>query len=581
MTLDSTALKIAKELDQKKHLTLANLLESEIAAQLEIFIQLGITHPRQLLFHFVNQIGSIPKCLCNNDLAWHSDRRRYREYCSKACTARYSVEKKKRKNIEKYGVEWHSQLKGWKAKVQDTSLRKFGVEHYSQTQEFLERSRATNQRNLQVDHPAQSFLVKEKMRDTSIKKYGVANPAQSESVQEKIKTTNFERYGVVNPAQSTTIKEKIQQTVLDRYGVKNPLQNDKILEKSIKTRKTNYYDPDVLVKLQDPNWLADQHQTLTIGEIAKTLGVSSSNLARYFHQHGIKINQHSVTEFERKLSEHFNKLGVEIVVKDRKIIAPKEIDIYFPSIKLGIEINGGYWHSEQFKIGRNYHLDKTLAAKQQGVELWHFWDWEFENNYPLILSKIEHQLGLSSKIFARKLSIGTVDYNEKKAFLEQNHIQSDCVSKINIGLYDWDHNLIMVGTFGSSRFNQASNWELLRLATKQNTSVVGGASKIIQHFVDNYMDDGQTLLSYSHRRFGSGNVYGKIGFELQGTSPPSYFYVKAGKPMGSRNQWQKHLLESKLSEFDPGLSEKENMKANGYYRIWDCGQMIFVLTKKK
>ena len=33
-----------------------------------------------------------------------------------------------------------------------------------------------------------------------------------------------------------------------------------------------------------------------------------------------------------------------------------------------------------------------------------------------------------------------------------------------------------------------------------------------------------------------------------------------------------------LENFDPGKSEVENMKANGYRRIFDCGNMVFEKT---
>jgi len=35
--------------------------------------------------------------------------------------------------------------------------------------------------------------------------------------------------------------------------------------------------------------------------------------------------------------------------------------------------------------------------------------------------------------------------------------------------------------------------------------------------------------------------------------------------------FQKHKLKTILPTFDPTLTEWENMKNNGYDRIWDCG----------
>jgi hypothetical protein len=44
----------------------------------------------------------------------------------------------------------------------------------------------------------------------------------------------------------------------------------------------------------------------------------------------------------------------------------KEIDIYVPSIKSGIEYNGNYYHSDAVQKDAEYHLKKTLAGLKEG-----------------------------------------------------------------------------------------------------------------------------------------------------------------------------------------------------------------------
>jgi hypothetical protein len=41
--------------------------------------------------------------------------------------------------------------------------------------------------------------------------------------------------------------------------------------------------------------------------------------------------------------------------------------------------------------------------------------------------------------------------------------------------------------------------------------------------------------------------------------------------------FQKHKLEKLLKIYNPSLSEWENMKNNGYDRIWDCGHGKYFL----
>lgn len=94
------------------------------------------------------------------------------------------------------------------------------------------------------------------------------------------------------------------------------------------------------------------------------------------------------------------------------------------------------------------------------------------------------------------------------------------------------------------------------------------------------MNTNDTLISYCDRRYSSGNVYKKSGFSLDSISPPGFFYIdSSGKYAGSRYQFQKHLLAKKLQNFDASLSAFQNMKNNGYEKVWDCGQFVFSLTK--
>ena len=63
-------------------------------------------------------------------------------------------------------------------------------------------------------------------------------------------------------------------------------------------------------------------------------------------------------------------------------------------------------------------------------------------------------------------------------------------------------------------------------------------------------------------------------------TPPEYRYFKRNNSSTthSRHDFQLSLLKDKVDTFDPELSEWENMQANGYDRIWDCGYSEWVWT---
>jgi len=129
-------------------------------------------------------------------------------------------------------------------------------------------------------------------------------------------------------------------------------------------------------------------------------------------------------------------------------------------------------------------------------------------------------------------------------------------------------------TFGKSRFNKAVEYELLRYANASNLTVMGGASKLFAHFRKTYTPN--SVISYSDVSFNSGALYQILGFEWTHRSPPAYYYTKNYINLESRVKFQKHKLKSMLDEFDANYSEWDNMKLNGYDRIWDCGNDVWL-----
>ena len=64
-------------------------------------------------------------------------------------------------------------------------------------------------------------------------------------------------------------------------------------------------------------------------------------------------------------------------------------------------------------------------------------------------------------------------------------------------------------------------------------------------------------------------------FLFFGQTQPNYYYVK-NKIRYSRLKFQKHKLKNILENFNSSVTEEENMYNNGYTRIYDCGNLVFV-----
>ena len=290
----------------------------------------------------------------------------------------------------------------------------------------------------------------------------------------------------------------------------------------------------------------------------------------------IKCYPYNKSIAENEILEYCQSLSCNILSNSRSIIKPLELDIYLPDHNLAIEYNGLFWHSYDSTEAENkdYHLNKTTLCQEKGIQLFHIFENEWINPVKQAIWKsiIKNRLGQSSRIYARKTTVVQITSKVKKQFLIDNHLQGDCASSVNLGLY-LDDELVSVMTFGRSRYDKKIDWELLRFCNKAGYSIIGGASKLLKAF--RRENDG-SIISYADKRRSTGDLYKTLGFELSHESKPNYWYWKNNSmKLESRIKYQKHKLEKVLDKFDDGLTETENMYENGYRKIYDCGNQVW------
>ena len=79
---------------------------------------------------------------------------------------------------------------------------------------IAEKRRKTNLERYGVENTFQSEEKKEKIKQTMKEKYGVEHPLQSKEFMNKAKDTMIERYGVEHALHSEELRDKILQTNL-------------------------------------------------------------------------------------------------------------------------------------------------------------------------------------------------------------------------------------------------------------------------------------------------------------------------------------------------------------------------------
>jgi hypothetical protein len=443
--------------------------------------------------------------------------------------------------------------------------------------------------------------VLEKKKQTNIQKWGVPNPQSLPAVQEKQHATLLARYGVKNFAKSSLFQERSKSSCIKKYGVDNVSKNpavieqirqkallrntNEVLQKRKYTCTTKFGTPassqrhlsaDVLEKLHDLEYLAHQHLTLkkSCQEIADELGCSPTPILTRLATAGIDVVRHSQSQVEKEILEYISQFTDIVETHNRSIIAPKELDIYIPSIRLAIEVNGVYWHSELNGKDKNYHKFKTNKCNEQGIKLYHILDSEWRDSKDIVKSKIKGAFGMLTRIPARKCIVKQVPSLEKSTFLANNHLQGNSGSSVNLGLY-YNNELVSIATFGKSRYNNNHEWELIRFCNKCYVTVQGGASRLLSHFINTYSPE--SIVSYADLRWSTGDLYEKLKFKYSHTSAPNYFYFKKSDPsvLLSRMQFQKHKLIHKVGTVNLNNTEWEIMQTNNYDRIWDCGNNVY------
>lgn len=258
----------------------------------------------------------------------------------------------------------------------------------------------------------------------------------------------------------------------------------------------------------------------------------------------------------------------------------KELDLYIPSLNFAIEFNGSVFHHSspaaksygKFAKDRMYHADKWKACFENNTVLLSIYDfyWNIPKKKEIYKSKIRHYLGLDDKIFARKCSVVEVDNKTAYEFYDEHHIEGSGFNYKNaksLGLYYQD-DLVMVATVGSF-YKQGSKGfqsKLHRICTKQDTTVVGGLSKLVKHLKHLFGE-------FTYQITLATGASTLKNYQRDTEITPRYFWVcPRTLKYYHRNQTQKKLLEKNFKEkLLVNETETTYMEKLGYLKVYDNG----------
>jgi len=283
---------------------------------------------------------------------------------------------------------------------------------------------------------------------------------------------------------------------------------------------------------------------------------------------------------------------IKFIESDRKILNGLEIDLYDPNTRIGIEVNGVYYHSEICGgKNRTYHANKLNIANSKNIQLIQIFEDEIKLKQDLIILKLKHILGISNaeNIHARKCRLCVInDKDIIKSFLNNYHIQGHVNSTHNVGAY-FNEELIGVMSFNNKRnmnrtkIHDDKTFDLVRFAINNKYISNGLGNRLLKYFISQY--NPSKIISFADRRWTinmKNNLYTKLGFELTKTIPPDYTYFNPKIMRYGRLHkfgFGKGSLKKRFPEiYDENKTEWQMMQELGYDRIWDCGKFRYELN---
>lgn len=507
------------------------------------------------------------------------------------CDWAASTEASKKKHVEtflnKYGVVNLSQSADIQKKIHDNSLAKYGVSHYSQHPDIRAKMISGMVDKYGVSSAQKLDTIRAKTRETTLAKYGVENVGQSEDIKAKMKETCLRKYGVEYALQASEIRDRIKKTCYEKYGCFGA-PNQVFLQRLEESEFKETYDRFI----KDPRkFILDMGiPDVSIADVCRETSLDISVVCKYCEMYELwDIVSKHVSTIEGDLIRLIKsvKPDIDIQTHNRQLILPYEIDIYLPEYKIGIECNPTYTHNSSIGCWDDppkpmmYHRIKSEKASSNGIFLFHIFGYEWTNKRIIIESMISSLLGKTDRIYARKCTLREVAFSEAMMFLNQNHRQGQCNSKIRVGLY-YNDELVALMTFnkpratiGKSHNLSEDAWELVRFCNKLNTTVVGGASKLFNYFIKTYKFD--LIYSFSDIAHTRGNLYNALGFKKVSMSAPNYVWVdyKYDSYL-TRVKCQKHNLCELFNDNTIDIenkTEKQVMEEHGYVQVFDSGNI--------
>ena len=252
-------------------------------------------------------------------------------------------------------------------------------------------------------------------------------------------------------------------------------------------------------------------------------------------------------------------------------------DISIPSLQMVMCVDASVNNvafrdvEDSIYIHRDDSYLKSKHAADHGLRCVHWYDWDDVFKLPLMLSN-------PVTVYARNCTVAPVDISESNLFMNMYHLQKARNGvKVSLGLFH-ENDLVQVMTFGHPRFNRNYEWELYRFCSDPTVRIVGGASKLFKHFVQQV--NPESIITYCDAAKFTGSVYEKMGMKFRSFTTPSIIWSRGAEQM-SNNVLSRFRYDGLFgTNYGKDASNQELMILNGWLPVYNCGQYTYEWHKQ-
>lgn len=400
---------------------------------------------------------------------------------------------------------------------------------------------------------AQNWVNSGKAKATKLKRYGDAN-WNNWGAAAKTKET---RYGDAN----WNNRDKYSKMMFKTYGVKTPLEREDVRNRAYVTRRLDGWrriDSD-RANYEPLFTREDYVSTRSAGaawrwRCAKCGTEFESAYVCQWHKRCPKCCPGGKSAGEIEILEYLRgTLGLDARSGVRDVVEGRELDIVVPSLKVAIEFDGLYWHSDAVRTDASYHLKKTEACEAAGYKLVHVFEDEWAYKSRIVKDHLRRALvGFRRIIPVSECEVRPIDYRLKDRFLCRHSLMGADRCSAAYGLFRWNV-LIAVMTFAKAMRGGPGEWEMSRYATIAGFNLPGAGSALLGAFEHDFSP--VSIKAYWDRRWPDSGIFMKMGFAFERNTRPGWFYVVGDK------------RESRLAK------GHENRR-----KVYDCGYAVYRKT---